>query len=311
MRSITTPTFALLLSLLCPLGLGCKIEVGEGDRHWHALVDPHRKFESMAGYRLHYIDMGEGDPVVMVHGFADSTYSWHKNLRGLLSEHFRVILVDQPGLGFSDLPPSSHTYTVENQAKEILRLLDRLHIDHFNLVGHSMGGGIVLYLSQKFPERINKTIVIDPASFKIPLSYLGPLASIPGMDHLVSLLACRWLVGFALKMVYYNDHEVTDIRIDEYARHLNRPGSCKVLSALFRQYFSDALTRMSRGYEDMTVPLLIIWGEKDCWIPVEYGVRLHRQVPKSLFYRMPKCGHNAHQECDEEVNRLMVDFLKH
>jgi pimeloyl-ACP methyl ester carboxylesterase len=296
------------MSLLLPLGLGCKIKVGEGDRDWYALVDPHRRYESMDGYRLHYIDMGRGDPVVLVHGFADSTYSWHKNLLVLLNEHFRVIMVDQPGLGFSDIPPDSHTYTIENQAEEILRLLDKLQIQHFSLVGHSMGGGIALYLSQKVPDRIDKAVAIDPACFKISRRFI---MAFPGMDHMASIFASRWLLGCSLKDVYYNDDKVNEVLIDEYARYLNRHGSWKVLSKLSRQYFSDAFALMTQGYEEMTLPLLIIWGEEDSWISVEHGARLHRKVPNSRFSRLPRCGHNPHQECDGKVNRLMVDFLKY
>jgi len=110
-----------------------------------------------------HLDMGGSGPaVLMVHGFADSTYCWHKNVKPLMDEGFRVVLVDQPGLGRSDIPPEGYVFSVAAQASAVLRVADALNLTAFHIVGSSMGGGISLYMSIYHPERIQKAKQQNP-----------------------------------------------------------------------------------------------------------------------------------------------------
>jgi pimeloyl-ACP methyl ester carboxylesterase len=74
------------------------------DPKWNTFVTPHRKTMDMGNYTIHYIDIGQGEPVVMLHGMTLSTYSWRNNVQALLDAGFRVILVALPGHGQTDIP---------------------------------------------------------------------------------------------------------------------------------------------------------------------------------------------------------------
>jgi pimeloyl-ACP methyl ester carboxylesterase len=200
-----------LVWLLTFVLLGCKVNVGEGDKNWHRLTSDKCHYLDAGGWRIHYIDTGGNGPtVVMVHGFADSTYCWHKNVRPLIDEGFRVVLVDQPGLGSSDIPPQGYVYSVEAQAQSVLKVADALHLTSFHLVGSSMGGGISLHLSLHHPERISKAILLSPACYERRIRFLGQLLTVPGVSNLVSLLAGRWAVELGLKNVYFDDSKVSE-----------------------------------------------------------------------------------------------------
>jgi len=284
---------------------GCSFKIGKGDKVWNDFVSPHSKLVDMGNYKMHYVDIGKGKPIVLVHGFSDSTYCWHNNINELIDAGFRLIIVDQPGMGKSEIPPEPYTYSIENQSKEIIRLTEKLHLEEFSLIGHSMGGGIVLYISYLYPQKVMNTIAIDPACFRLPKRIL---LTYPGMTHIASVFAGRWAVKMALKDVYYHDDKVDDKLIDEYTRPMVKPNYVKMLCSLSRQYFSDEFDHMVDNYNKMNIPLLIIWGEQDKWIPVEYGIKLHEKTPNSQLVILNNCGHNSHQECSARVNSRIMKF---
>lgn len=295
----------VVLAIALSAVYGCHASVVEGDRAWHALVDPYRRTVNLGSYNLHYIDMGSGEPVVLVHGFADSTFTWHKNVSALLANGLRIIMVDQPGLGRSDMPPQPYAYSIENQADAVLRLADALGLTRFNLMGHSMGGGIVLYIALKEPERVKTAVVVDPACFRPPrrLSMTYPL-----VKYLAPLLAGRWSVRLALKDVYCDDDKVDAVLVEEYFQPMQREGYWAVLAALQKEYFSPAFDQMTSRYGAFRAPLLIIWGEQDRWLPISYGSDLRAQIPEARFSTLADCGHNPHQECWEAFNRDVDAF---
>ncbi|MBC2717377.1 MAG: alpha/beta hydrolase [Desulfobacteraceae bacterium] len=298
-----------LICLTIIIGVyGCKVDIGDGDIEWHHQIANESEYFDMEDYNIHYIDIGNGLPVFMVHGFADSTYCWHKNMNPLLAAGFRTILIDQPGMGLSGMPPEEHIFSIENQASAVIALADHLGLKQFDIVGSSMGGGISLYLSLKYPEKIRKTIVIDPACYEPP-GRVPMILSLPGAETIASVFAGKWTVKGALKDVYFEDSKVDQILIDEYARPMNKPGYMHVITSLRTQYFSDEFHNMTENHGKLKTQLLVIWGENDAWIPLEFGKKLHSIVPGSELRIIEQCGHMPHQEKPDEVNPLIIEFL--
>lgn len=282
-----------------------KVKAGPGDEQWNRRVDPHRGTTDVGGFRLHYIDLGEGYPVVMIHGYADSTYTWHNNVDALLEAGFRVILVDQPAMGRSELPPRGYTFSMENQAGAIGTLLSGLGIDRYHVVGHSMGGGIALYLSLE-SGKVDRTAVVAPACYppKRP-----PWFSRPGIEYLNYLFGGRWMIRVALWDLFGRKGRVEQKLVDEYVRSLNKPGYVKALALLARQYFSEEYREMSRRYRELADRLLIVWGDRDTWAPPKWGTRLHEAVEGSALHMFPGCGHLVHHQEAGRINTLLADFL--
>jgi len=295
-----------MLILVSAVLLSCKTEVGKGDTAWNEAVDPFRKTFDMGGYSLHYIDLGSGDPVVLVHGFADSTYSWHENAPALRDAGFRLIMVDLPGLGRSDTPPEPYEFSVENQARAVIRLTEGLGLWKFRIIGHSMGGGIALFIMINHPGRVKQAVLIDPVCFGPPAIQLMKL---PGMEFFATLFGGRWSVRMGLEDAYYDSGNVDDALVDEYARFLARPDYYRTLISLEEQFYSPGFQGMTQGYRQIREPVLIIWGERDTWLPVKQGGTLQEQIEGSFLYVLEKCGHNPHQECRDRVNTLLVQFL--
>lgn len=255
---------------------------------------------------MHYVDLGAGDPIVMIHGIGDSTYSWHENAKALVDAGFRVILVDQPGFGRSAIPPTGWAYSVENQAGAVLQVVNSLGIDRFQLVGHSLGGGEALYLAWTQGDRIPRVAVLSPVSERTSCPF-GVTT-----DLVAAVVGTRWFAERALRSAYFRPERVSDEMIDEYARLLDRPGrmGAGVLGGVCRDYFSPEYDRMTEHYGELKPETLIIWGQQDTWHPVTFGTTLHSLVPRSRLEVVPDTGHNVQQEAPDLVNPVLVNFFR-
>ena len=276
------------------------------DPVWNEFVAPYRKTLDMGNYTIHYIDIGQGEPVVMLHGMTLSTYSWRNNVQALLDVGFRVILIDLPGHGRTDIPSDSFSYAVENIAKDVITMINKLGIEQFNLIGHSMGAGLTLYTSIHYPQHVKKAIVVDAPAFGPPRRLL---MTYPGMTSFASAFFGRWTVKLNMKAMYYNDNLVVKELIDEYTLQIRKDGYWKMFSALSNQYFSSKFYEMQSAYESIALPVCIIWGEKDAWLPCNTGPRLQDCISNSQLLTVPDSGHNPHEECPECVNSVVVEFL--
>ena len=300
-----------LLALWLLLCAGCAVHVGPGDAAWKILTAGHRGTAALdAGYRMHYVDLGRQDAqaVVMVHGYGDSSYAFSRTVRPLLAAGFRVVALDQAGLGRSEIPPEPFVYSVENQARQVLALADRLGLRRFHLVGHSMGGGVALYIAWKHPERLRSVVPIAPASFN-PAGALSVLGRLP-VAGLVEPLFRRWVIRTALLDVTHDDRKVSEAMVDEYARVTRKKGFMRVLMLMVAQYFSDQHEAMTRAFATIRTPMLIVWGEEDRWLPCWRGGELASQVPGALYVRVPAAGHMVHMERPEVVNPFLLKFLQ-
>ena len=307
MRAYIKGVYLCLIAGSVTFSWGCKKDPGPGDRSWHQVVANHLREVDVGGYSLNAVDMGTGNPVVMIHGFADSAYCYHRNVQTVLEHGFRVVLPEPPGLGQSDIPPAPYVYSVENQAEAIRTCLDRMGIERFILVGHSMGGGIALYLATHYPQRIAKLMIIDAACYD-PKRF--QFFRLPGASHIAGAIAGRWLIRMALNDVFYDKSKVTDAMVSEYAQPLRKPGYVKVLAGLSKQYFSEAHTAMQSRYGHLDTPLFIVWGREDTWLPPEFGETLASTAPHARLYLLKDAGHSPHQEQPEVFNKLLAEFLK-
>src|SRR5437016_955867 len=122
------------------------------------------RFAEIDGVRVHYQEKGAGTPLVLIHGFASSVFSW-KDVFEPLSKNFRVIAVDLKGFGFSGKPDGD--YTRRAQATLVAHLLDYLKIDKAWLCGNSMDGDVSLNLAVQNPKRVNGLIRIDSGCVKV------------------------------------------------------------------------------------------------------------------------------------------------
>lgn len=273
-------------------------------------------FIEVAGLRIHYLRAGEaGPPVLLLHGGGtdSAVLSWKLTIEPL-SEHFRVFAPDWPGYGESDRP--AIRYNMDFYLRFLGELMTALNIPAASLAGVSMGGGIALGFALGSPARVHKLVLVDsyglqPLAPFHKLSY--PFVHLPWVNELTweVFKYSRALARLSLQNLFYRPEAISEELVDEVFAELRKPRAGRAFISFQRDELKWRGLRtvyMDRLHE-LSVPTLIIHGEKDGLVPVEYARQAHERIPGSRLYVIPECGHWPQREKPAEFHRVLLDFL--
>ena len=265
------------------------------------------RFAEIDGVRVHYQEKGTGTPLVLIHGFTSSVFSW-KDVFEPLSKDFRVIAVDLKGFGFSGKPDGD--YTRRAQATLVAHLLDYLKIDNAWLCGNSMGDEVSLNFAVQNPQRVAGLVLIDSAGVKVEGS--GSLTPgyllIPVVGRALTALALRSdkLVREGLEKSFYDRAKITDERVASYYRPLQTRGG--QLAALSARTQADQFP-IEPDLGKINARTLIIWGAEDALIPLAAGRKMNSLIKDSKLLVIEKCGHLPQEEIPERVVDEITRFI--
>jgi pimeloyl-ACP methyl ester carboxylesterase len=277
--------------------------IAHAEYSWFAQVD---------GVRVHHQDAGpeNGPAIILIHGFCASTLVWSEVFLPLASAGFRVIAVDLLGHGFSEKPKDGE-YTIEAQARMVLRLMDQLGIERATLAGSSYGGAIAASIALDYPERVEKLVlvgsVINNEATKQPLLRL---AGAPFVGNIISplLLDSRWMVRRRLKKIFSEGaiQLFDEKRMD--ARHLPLKAA-STHHAILQSLRRWKAERIERDAHLIKQPTLLIWGEQDNDTPLRLGKHLHDSMPDARLIIFRRCGHLPQEEYPQEFAELVKGFV--
>lgn len=266
------------------------------------------KFVNINSHKINYIDQGVGIPLVFIHGYGASIFSWRKNLP-ILSKHFRVCALDLLGFGFSD-KPLNESYSVDSYVKLIVQFMDALKIKKAILVGHSLGGGIAVLTALKHPTRVRRLILIDAEAYAISRPLMLKVAQLPVINSLIHHIIGKWVVHISLKRSFYDQKLVTKDLIESYYRPFRtKNGKITPIKVLQAIDFKKMRT-ISKNYKKIKKRTLIIWGKEDRISNIRLAYRLRRDIRYSILKIIPKSGHLVQEEKPKEVNEAIINFIK-
>lgn len=280
---------------------------------------PGRDFDRV-GVRLHYIDEGAGDPVVMLHG--NPTWSfYYRHMIEELSDSYRVIAPDHIGCGLSDKPDDSrYDYTLARRVDDLEALLDHLHLDRdLTLVLHDWGGIIGMTFAARHPDRIARLVVANTAAFHKPAGKSFPTALALFRDSPAGAWLARGLnlfvhgtgrIGCKTRRL---SREVRDAYAAPYDSWANR-------IAIHRFVQDIPLHPGDRSYEVISevqdrlhllksIPMMIAWGMRDFVFDESVLDEWTRRFPAAGVHRFPRAGHLLFEDEREAVNGLVRSFL--
>lgn len=266
-----------------------------------------------AGPELAYTGAGEGEPVLLIHGFGTSRYSW-RHVIGPLSRDYRVIAVDLKGFGASPKPRDDR-YSVYEQARLIRDFVAERELDNVTLVGHSYGGGVALvsslYLKAARPGMQKALVLVDSAALPQELPGFIEVLATPMLGPMaVTLVPETWQVRSLLEKVYYDDEAVPGEAVRHYAGLLEDPDARYAAVMTARQIRPGDLERISARYADLDLPVLIVWGRHDEIVPPAAGRRLHGMLPDSELIVLDEVGHAPQEEQPRRFLPPLEAFLK-
>jgi pimeloyl-ACP methyl ester carboxylesterase len=265
------------------------------------------------GVRINYYEAGQGPPVILLHGFGASAYSW-RFLGPVLARDHRVLTIDLKGFGLS-AKPEDGKYAIRDQADLVAEFIRTRDLHELVVIGHSMGGGVTLMTYFKVrgddPARIKKLVLIDSAGYPQKMPLFIWLANVPGLGSVGGqLISPRFVAARALRKCYYHKDRITDEQIDTYAYYGSLPGAREAVIATAQQIMPEDIEAVTACYQTINVPVLIIWGAEDEVVPLSVGKQFKRDIPNSELVILPECGHMPPEEEAQETNRLITQFLK-
>jgi pimeloyl-ACP methyl ester carboxylesterase len=301
-------------SLLAAAGLAASRFSRPKDVRWidHAHLLHHAissNFRVIDGVRIHYQEKGSprGEAIILLHGFCSSNYSWKDCIEPIANAGYRVVAPDMKGFGFSD-KPSDRRYGVLDQAALVVGLMKSLNIERATIVGNSYGGAIAMACALKYPELVKQIVLIDAVHDDRAVTY-GLLRYLytTFLAEMISpaLFGSSRFVRRYLSNMFHDKNLVTAERFGAYLRPL-RSASCQ--SAAITTLRQWQLRWIEKELDSIKVPTMIIWGEQDWALPVEWGASIHMAIPDSEFIVIPNCGHLPQEERPQEICNFILDF---
>lgn len=276
------------------------------DQRYPAGTPLRAQYRVVDGTAIRMIDTGTGTPVVFIHGIGASMYGWRYALPAALAAGYRVIAFDNRGFGFSGKP--AHGYSNADYARLVVALLDSLGVSSAVLVGHSMGGAIAAEVALRHPDRVRGMVLIDAAGFGIRWPGVLKVARWPLVGAVVTSFRSRWATGRIVRSTFADPSKVTEQDVDQYYAPVPDPDFGRALRGVLREFRFDSLG--GGRLTQVQTPTLVLWGDADRWIPLAAGTRFARDLPRCEFALVSHAGHDSPEEAPEEVNRLLLAFLK-
>lgn len=265
------------------------------------------------GEHVAYLDIGQGQPVILIHGFGGSMWQWEHQQQPLSAE-FRLITPDLIGSGLSTKPDIE--YRPEQMLEYFIGFMDALRIRQATLVGNSMGAGLAIGMALTYPDRVSQLVLIDG----LPANVRERLTS-PSIKRALDTAAPSWLASFGnwlfggvmiesvLQEIVHDPALLTPAVIERSNRNRQRPGVIPPLMTV-----RDTLPLWESGFAtrigEIRHPTLILWGEEDRVFPLPTGEDLQRTIKGSALVRIPNAGHIPQWERPDLANRAMIEFLR-
>ena len=275
----------------------------EGVAHQYATVD---------GARLHYAEAGEGEPLVLLHGWPQHWWAW-RELIGPLSERHRVIVPDIRGIGWSEAPDDDFRF--RRFGEDLFGLLDDLGIDRFTLVGHDWGLGVGYLACLDRPERIERFVAMGgphiwASEGASPRLFVRPWHVYLNASPLGDVATRRLGVPETCLRTWRHRGEFTPEEIEIYVSPLRRPGSARATRLRYRTFVVGELPMFVREHARMRLrtPTLHLNGADD---PLTAGVpgSWRRYADDMRYETVADCGHFLAEERPEEVLDRINEFL--
>lgn len=283
---------------------------------WYPAGDPVARARFLplpSGWRVRVVEAGpeEGVPVVLVHGWACSAYSFRHTIPALAAAGRRVVAVDLLGHGLSDKPLAASLYSAHGLTSHVVAVLDALGAPRADLVGHSLGGGLAVRVALHHPERVRRLVALSPVGFgSVPMLRMARACSPAVVEWMLPRLMPRWMFRTVLERARGVRGGYAPRDVDEYWAPTQFPAFARVLRRVVHEFDWEPLTR--EALRGLGVPFLLVVGGRDLLVPTprdledalreEFGARAE-------LLQLPGAGHVVQEEASAEVNAVLTRFL--
>lgn len=267
------------------------------------------------GARMRYLRAGSGPPLVLLHGLLGYSFSWRYTMPAL-APYATVYAPDMMGAGFSDRP-AGIDHSMRGTAQRLLRFIEGLGISSFDLLGTSHGGAVAMMataecLSGQVPLQVRRLILVAPVNpFSAHGQRLAPFAGSEFGSSLFRFLVPQmsFLYPYWHARMYGDRGRIPPEALDGYKAPLAKPGLFEHALSIVRTWTADLRELEATLPKLANVPTLLMWGSSDPAVYVSSASPLAKYFPNSSSVIFPCAGHLPYEECPEEFNRALIEFL--
>lgn len=257
--------------------------------------------------RIAYTDIGDGDPVIVMHGIPTWSYLYHDVVDELARQN-RVIAPDFIGHGNSD-QRDIFDRSLTAQRAMILALMDHLGLASASLVGHDTGGGVALMMAIENPDRVERLILSNIVAFDSwPIDDMIELGrpdwKAKSTDEIRGFLASGFSEGLSRKKRL--TQEFVDGIVAPYVTAAGKISLIRNASGLNTSH----TTMLAARHGEIAAETLLVWGADDPWQPVSDGERLADEIPNARLVKVPNASHWIQQDAPEEWLSHVLPFLR-
>jgi pimeloyl-ACP methyl ester carboxylesterase len=267
-------------------------------------------YADIPGARVHYLHAGTGAPMLLIHGMVGCSANWRGNIDDL-AQHASVYAIDLVNMGKSQRVTGVDP-TLKATANRLIAVMDALSLPDADIVAHSHGGSVALMLAALHPTRVRRLLLFAPAN---PYSRSS--------DLMVRVYSTRWgnilghmlpylpspLQRIALGEMYGGAHRVADKCLQEIVDSLRSRATLRHVLCIIRCWFAEMAKLKTALRRVKWTPTLLVWGDSDCTVSLDSGIKLNRKLRNSELVIVPGCAHSVFEEMPEASNRILLDWL--
>ncbi|MCI4382555.1 hypothetical protein PGIGA_G00016140 [Pangasianodon gigas] len=301
------------------------------------------------GVKIHFVEMGDGPPVLLCHGFPESWFSWRYQIPALANAGFRAIAIDIKGFGDSTAPADIEEYSQENILQELVTFLDKLGLTQVTLVGHDWGGVFAWNMALYYPERLRAVASLNTPLFPVDPSKnpMQTLQSIPVFEYQiyfqepgVAEAELEKNLERTFKLLFTASYEIDTHPQVELTGVIKRGGlfvgmpeevpRSAILSEAELQYYIQQYRKggfrgplnlyrnvernwrwmCSRPRGKILMPALMVTAGKDKVLLPMFSTGMEKTIPKLSRANIENCGHWTQMERPAETNKILISWLK-
>jgi epoxide hydrolase 4 len=280
------------------------------------------QFVETNNIRLHCVTQGEGELMILLHGFPEFWYSWRHQIP-VLARHFKVVVPDLRGYNYSDKPSSG--YDLDTLSRDVMGLIKSLGYTKAHIVGHDWGGAIAWHLAQKFPQVLDRLAILNAPHPEQWMKEIGTnfdqmrrswymfAFQIPGIPE--------WLIQQNIKEFVLNVFRGQAVRKGAftaednqiYQEALEKPGVLGAALNYYRNLLNPQawIQNWNNVPQLISAPTLVLWGQEDNMLSQHLTEGMAKLVNGPFQLKLiPQCGHWIQQEVPQTVNRELVSFFR-
>lgn len=277
-------------------------------------ADGASQFITIEGIKIHYRDEGSGPPLVLLHGICSSLHTWDGWVREL-KQHYRIIRFDLPGFGLTGPVPKKF-HDPDRGIKLMDQLVQTFKLEHFYLAGNSLGGFLSWKYALKYPHKVTRLILVDPAGYNQKFPWLVELSCQPLIRPFAKIMMPRIFFDIAIGGFLgiggvYGDKtlltpEIKQRYFDMSMRKGNRGSYLDIFMEMRKR---NANENIGEQIPQIKTPLLVMWGAEDRWIPIQNFAKWTLDLPDAAFIAYEGAGHTPMEELPRQTARDAHHFL--